>query len=166
MLAKRHTFARRLINSGRLSMPAILSDSPLNTPDTEAFAGGMVPGAPAVDAPVAGTAGAWFLGYLGDGFTVVVFAPEPQSSLLHDLAALANDPIECRSVLVGASATGAQAGATTIDDPSGTLAERYDAKPGTTYLFRPDQHVCARWRAFDLVSVRAAIARATGRYLH
>jgi 3-(3-hydroxy-phenyl)propionate hydroxylase len=29
------------------------------------------------------------------------------------------------------------------------------------YLLRPDQHVCARWREFDLPSVRAAIARAT-----
>ena len=114
---------------------------------------------------MAGPAGAWFLGYLGDGFTLVVFAPEPEPSLLHDLAALANDPIACRSVLVGASAIG-DAGATTIDDPTGTLVERYDARPGTTYLFRPDQHVCARWRAFDLASVRAAIARATGQYLH
>ena len=46
------------------------------------------------------------------------------------------------------------------------LAERYDAKPGTTYLFRPDQHVCARWRDFDLTQTRAAIARATGQYMH
>ena len=38
MLAKRHAFARRLINSGRLSVPAILTDSPLNTLDTDAFA--------------------------------------------------------------------------------------------------------------------------------
>jgi 3-(3-hydroxy-phenyl)propionate hydroxylase len=166
MLAKRHAFARRLINSGRLSVPAILSDSPLNTPDTGAFTGSIVPGAPAVDAPVTGPSGAWFLGYLGDGFTLVVFAPEATPSLLDDLIELANDSIACRSVLVGASATEATACATAIADPTGTLAERYDARPGTTYFFRPDQHVCARWRAFDLASVRAAIARATGQYLH
>jgi 3-(3-hydroxy-phenyl)propionate hydroxylase len=46
------------------------------------------------------------------------------------------------------------------------LWERYDAREGTTYLFRPDQHVCARWRTFELVQVRAAIARAAGQYLH
>ena len=39
---------------------------------------------------------------------------------------------------------------------------RYAAWPGTVFLLRPDQHVCARWREFDLPSVRAAIARATG----
>jgi 3-(3-hydroxy-phenyl)propionate hydroxylase len=42
------------------------------------------------------------------------------------------------------------------------VARRYDARPGTCYLLRPDQHVCARWRAFDLGAVRAAIARAVG----
>ena len=47
-------------------------------------------------------------------------------------------------------------------EPQGLLAKRYDAREGTCYLFRPDQHVCARWRAFDLDRVRAAIARATG----
>jgi 3-(3-hydroxy-phenyl)propionate hydroxylase len=42
------------------------------------------------------------------------------------------------------------------------VAARYDGKPGTCCLFRPDQHLCARWRSFDLQSVRKAIARATG----
>ncbi len=32
-LARRHPFARRLVNSGRLSVPAVLTDSPLGTPD-------------------------------------------------------------------------------------------------------------------------------------
>ena len=36
-----------------------------------------------------------------------------------------------------------------IDDSEGLLATRYDARPGTFYLLRPDQHVCARWRSFD-----------------
>ena len=48
-----------------------------------------------------------------------------------------------------------------VADTSGLLAKRYDAQPGTCYLFRPDQHVCARWRSFDLDEVCSAIARAT-----
>ena len=39
---------------------------------------------------------------------------------------------------------------------------RYDARPGTAYLIRPDQHVCARWRAPSEAGVRAALARACG----
>ena len=32
---------------------------------------------------------------------------------------------------------------------------------GTAYLFRPDQHVCARWRSPTLAGVQAALKRAT-----
>lgn len=40
-------------------------------------------------------------------------------------------------------------------------AERYDGKPDTCYLIRPDQHVAARWRRFDPAQIRAALTRAT-----
>jgi 3-(3-hydroxy-phenyl)propionate hydroxylase len=52
-------------------------------------------------------------------------------------------------------------GITVLADTQGLMARRYDAKPGTAYLARPDQHVAARWRAFDPSRVRAAVARAT-----
>ncbi len=158
-LAKQHAFARRLVNSGRLSVPAILVDSPLNTPDRDLnFArgpGAMIPGAPAADAPVAGPAGEWLLGYLGGDFTLLGFdaAVGP-----FGVAALAREPIPCKVVQVGGKPT---AGATTIEDVQGLATRRYEATTGTVYLLRPDQHVCARWREFDLPSVRAAIARAT-----
>jgi 3-(3-hydroxy-phenyl)propionate hydroxylase len=38
--------------------------------------------------------------------------------------------------------------------------QRYDAQPGTVYLLRPDQHVCARWRHPTAESIRAAIDHA------
>ena len=45
----------------------------------------------------------------------------------------------------------------------GDLAtSRYDARPGSTYLLRPDGHVCARWRSFDRAAIAAALARASG----
>jgi 3-(3-hydroxy-phenyl)propionate hydroxylase len=163
MLAKRHAFARNLVNSGRLSTPCILVDSPLNTPDVDAFADGPVPGAPAVDAPVTGEDGDWLLDYLEGGFTLVVFADAPLSAaLLRDLDALASDAIPCAGVLVGEGGRAASDHVRCIEDPTGILGRRYDRIPGTVYLFRPDQHVCGRWRSLDPARVRAAIARATG----
>lgn len=167
-LAKRHPFAQRLVNSGRLSVPATLCSSTLNSPDSAPFAARMAPGSPAVDAPLAGSGGHWLLEYLGNGFTLVIFADgDPAPSLLADLAALATDTIACSGVLIGVVGDAAlPPGVRGVASGSDLLSQRYDARPGTTYLFRPDQHVCARWRGFDLTQTRAAIARATAQYVH
>lgn len=152
-LAKHHAFARKLVNSGRLSVPHVHRESPLNTPDREGeiFSGAMVPGAPAADAPVEGTA-PWLLDHLHDGFTLLAFEGAiPQRAA----DALAHDPIPCQVLRVG------REGDSEIGDRAGHLRERYDGRPGTCYLLRPDQHVCARWRRFDIDDVRAAIRRAT-----
>ncbi len=162
MLARRQAFARKLVNSGRLSQPAILGESPLNTPDEDPFEGGLVTGAPAVDAPVKGELGSWLLDYLSGGFTLLIFAGERPELGWRELDALASDPIACTSVLVAKTGIELPRGGRRIEDPTGVLAERYDAKAGTVYLFRPDQHVCARWRSLEPGRVRAAIGRATG----
>jgi 3-(3-hydroxy-phenyl)propionate hydroxylase len=155
-LAKRYPFARALVNSGRLSEPATLSGSSLNTPDSaDAFGGGPVPGAVAIDAPVAGLRGGWLLGYLDAGFTLLCFGNAVSADALR---LLARDGIACTVVQVGGAPTN---DACLIEDSEGLAAKRYDARPGTCYLLRPDQHVCARWRAFELGAVRAAIARAS-----
>ena len=61
-LAEHYPFARALVNSGRLSVPAYLTDSRLNTPDAESFAGNMVPGAAMDDAPIEAAGGQrWLL---------------------------------------------------------------------------------------------------------
>ena len=46
-------------------------------------------------------------------------------------------------------------------DEEGKFTQRFDATPGATYLVRPDQHLCARWRSFDA----AALMRARERVL-
>jgi 3-(3-hydroxy-phenyl)propionate hydroxylase len=159
-LARHHAFARRLVNSGRLSVPAVLTESPLNTPDRDHFAGTMVPGAPAADAPVAGPGSKWFVDYLGGEFTLVVFGEALPAAAA---AGLLRDRIPCRVVHVVTNGSLAAADSQiAITDGAGLLAKRYDGRPGTCYLLRPDQHVCARWRAFDGDAVHAAIARATG----
>ena len=155
-LARRHAFARQLVNSGRLSQPTVLSVSPLNTPDRAAdgFDGAVVPGAAAVDAPVHGSRGDWLLGCLSGGFVVLSFGEAPPKEAC---CALAREAVPCAVLQIGGAG-----GGDVIDDVRGLAAKRYDAKPGSCYLLRPDQHVCARWRSFDAAAIRAAIARAIG----
>jgi 3-(3-hydroxy-phenyl)propionate hydroxylase len=155
-LARRHPFARRLVNSGRLSVPAVLAGSRLNTPDGDAFAGMMKPGAPVTDAPVTGPRGGWLLQHLGGQFDLLAFGDVVPGDAARDLA---RGPVPCRLVQVGGTP---RDDGVVIQDKEGLIAARYDARLGTCYLVRPDQHVCARWRAFDPAVVRRAIARATG----
>jgi len=155
-LARHHPFARRLVNSGRLSLPAILAGSRLNTPDDDAFAGGMVPGATVADAPVTGPHGDWLLQHLGGGFDLLAFGDGVPDDAARELA---RDPVPCRVIHVGGAMCTDRV---VIQDKEGLVAARYDARRGTCYLVRPDQHVCARWRTFDTAAVRRAIARASG----
>ena len=158
-LARHHAFARKLVNSGRLSVPHVYRASPLNTPDAidESFAGEMVPGAPAADAPVAGGGAPWLLHHLHEGFTLLAFGAVISSDAA---SALAHDAIPCGVVRIDEGGSRGD-GMTVLQDPEGLARERYDARPGTCYLLRPDQHVCARWRRFDVDDVRAAVRRAT-----
>jgi 3-(3-hydroxy-phenyl)propionate hydroxylase len=65
------------------------------------------------------------------------------------------------TLLVTAHAGSAPAGLPTLHDRDGLLAQRLDARPGTCYLVRPDQHVVARWRSLDAAALQAALHRAT-----
>jgi 3-(3-hydroxy-phenyl)propionate hydroxylase len=79
-LAREHEFARRIVNSGRLSVPATLHGSVLNTPDSEVFAGSQLPGAVLSDAPMrrpGGSQTTWLLRALGPDFTLLHFGPTP-----------------------------------------------------------------------------------------
>jgi 3-(3-hydroxy-phenyl)propionate hydroxylase len=141
-LAAQHAFARGLVNSGRLSVPTWLFDSPLNTPDEDAFAGWMQPGAPADDAPLGAL---WLLAELPAGFALLLFADGLDDAQQAAIQTLNNNNPAVHTLVL---TTNSQA------------ALRYDAKPGTAYLLRPDQHVAARWRRLDAGAVRRAAARA------
>ncbi len=147
---------RALVNSGRLSVPSTYVGSPLNTADGESFDGWMLPGAPMDDAPVQGPRGPWLLPHLGnvegDSFTLLFFGT-PDAATRTALKAL---PLA--TLLVDGEA----AGFTTVKDVEGLVARRCGLPPGGCLLVRPDQHVAARWRAFDADAVRSALARATG----
>lgn len=139
-LAKTEAFARPLVNSGRLSMPTPYRGSPLITPDDggEApFDGGVPPGSPCTDAPLAD--GRWLLNALGQGFVLLSFgATKPATAVW---------PVPLLHLQLPAS---------------GLAAERYGAREGSCYLIRPDQYVAARWHRFDPARVAAALARSLG----
>ncbi|CAM3518498.1 FAD-dependent oxidoreductase [Polaromonas hydrogenivorans] len=164
-LARDHAFARALVNSGRLSVPAVLTASRLNTPDTADFAGDMVPGAAMDDAPMLEDGkNFWLLDRVGNHFMALVYVNEPaqvDAATAHVFRSLLDAPIPVEVVLVSPKAGVAPQGLRVLVDEKGRFAERYDAQPGTAYLMRPDQHVAARWRAFEADSVKAALARST-----
>jgi len=149
-LAGQHEFARPLVNSGRLSKPALYRDSPLNGP--AGWEGGASPGAPAPDAPVLrdGTPD-WLLRHLGDGFRLLVF-DTPDASLASRL------PPGVVPVFVSAEeAPGA------LWDHAGLAAARFAAPRGAAVLVRPDQHVAARFAAPEPAAIAAALGIALGR---
>ncbi len=155
-LARQHGFARTLVNSGRLSLPTTLHESPLNTADTEAFAGRMLPGAPAVDAPLRRADGSpsWLLRELGGKGFVLLAWGLPAEALAELVAAVADlaDFAPPHTVALGPGGE--------LADADGLAQQRYDLQAGTLYLLRPDRHVCARWRTPTVARLRAALQRA------
>ncbi|GIK80599.1 MAG: FAD-dependent oxidoreductase [Alphaproteobacteria bacterium] len=141
-LAPKAEFARRMVNSGRLSV-ATTYDSPLSTPDEVPFGGTARLGAPVPDAPLRGEDGRSFLmERLPGAFTVLTVKngapPQPVPG--------------AATIVVGED----------LHDDAGLFRERFDATPGATYVLRPDQHLTARFRSFVPEKIGAAMRRATG----
>jgi 3-(3-hydroxy-phenyl)propionate hydroxylase len=123
----------------------------------------MVPGAPALDAPLQcnGRDG-WLLREVGTGtFTALLFAGDDDEADVRALrqAARAVAPLQVLRV-AGIEQALAASDARTVVDSAGLIAQRYDGRPGTVVLLRPDQHVCARWRRVSSDAVHAALRRA------
>ncbi len=140
-LAERYEFARPLVNSGRLSVPCTYDGSSLNGPD-ELEGGPAVSrvGSPCPDAPLRE---GYLLGRLGNEFVILGINVDVPTTITED-------GVTTRNVAI-----------TMDDDPTGALAERYlgEAK-SAVYLIRPDQHVAARWNAFDESALRSALLTA------
>ena len=129
-LARDHAFARALVNSGRLSTASTLHGSPLNTPDVDAFDGPMVPGAPALDAPLRcdGRDG-WLLRHLGDGaFAALVFHGAHAADTVQALRQAAEGLVPLQVLLVASSESARLPGARTVVDCAGLIQRRYDAR--------------------------------------
>jgi 3-(3-hydroxy-phenyl)propionate hydroxylase len=146
-LAETEPFARRMVNSGRLSVATCYDASPLNGPD--GFAPGEAvavrPGAAGVDGPLDG---GWLLGALGQGFTGIWMGRD--GAIPGEVRAAQERLARGRMPVNAVNVSGE------------TSLARYGAEgTGAYYLFRPDGHVAARWRQFSAAEVESALARAT-----
>ena len=154
-LAGRAEFARRFVNSGRLST-ATAYDTPLSTPDRDAFGGPARLGAPMPDAPILDRDGkpGWLLAQLG----------RAGSTLLGSTLLVWDDGMAAET----AGRLAASHGGTVIvaerdiEDGQGLLAARLDATPGAVFVIRPDQHLAARFRRLDADATGAAMLRSMG----
>ncbi|HEY1836366.1 MAG TPA: FAD-dependent oxidoreductase [Rhizomicrobium sp.] len=144
-LAAQAPFARALVNGGRLSTPAVMTASPLNTPDDDAWDTSIAPGSAAADAPLRTSRGDGYLSeMLGDRFVVLANsdAPLPPNMVVHgetvDVLQFGRD----------------------LHDSLGLVESRYDLKAGSAVLFRPDQHIVMRARRFDPAKIADSVAKA------
>jgi 3-(3-hydroxy-phenyl)propionate hydroxylase len=147
-LAAEHDFARKLVNSGRLSRPCALAGFSLQTA-AEGHAG-LAVGSAMLDAPVEKGEAGWLLNHVGDGFAVMAVEVELP----------AETPAGVQRLFVTRDRAKRVNGATTLIDNTGLVAERYGA--GMAYLVRPDQHVAARFASATARQIADAYRRATG----
>ena len=150
-LAGDHDFARRLVNSGRLSRPCSLAGMPLQTPSSEAA--DITPGEAMPDAPVAnGSAeNGWLLSHFGGRFAVMAVDADLPTGM----------PDGVGQVSVTSDASRRTNDGSVLFDVEGLVAARYGR--GHVYLVRPDQHVAARFRDPTADEISAALERAAGR---
>jgi 3-(3-hydroxy-phenyl)propionate hydroxylase len=140
-LSEHLSFARPLVNSGRLSVPCTYDGSDLNSDDGLDGPARTRPGSPASDAPVEG---GWLLDQLDTRFHLVGINADVPSEL--DVNGI---PVRGLSL-------------STKSAPQ--LSERYlGDSDAAVYLMRPDQHVAARWPSYSAAAVADAVNRATAR---
>lgn len=176
-LAKHYEFARKLVNSGRLSVPCTHIDSPLISRSEGLFQSDMQPGKVCKDAPVSVNGqSSWLLNQLGIQFTLMVnidVAADQMNSVktfLEETTQLQPSinvmlcseseaiPAELEALLDNEQVT-------LVKDDKNLLSQRYDLSPGSAYLVRPDQIVCARWKSPETAKVNEALQKALGHFI-
>jgi 3-(3-hydroxy-phenyl)propionate hydroxylase len=143
-------FARRLVNSGRLSQPCVLAGCRLQSA-AEAGAARLAPGMPCPDAPLLDANGrtAWLLEHLGGGF--VLLQVGDGAAPLPDLPGLR------RLVVTGQPARAGPG--EVLQDRDGLARKRYGAG---CFLVRPDQHLAACWAVPEPAAIARALRRCRG----
>jgi 3-(3-hydroxy-phenyl)propionate hydroxylase len=104
----------------------------------------------------------FLLDHLGGGFDLVYLTD--QNAIPQDiqkavvLAQQQGMPLKLHAITQG---TGSIQGANnTLFDAENRFATRYGIEAGGAYLFRPDQHVCARWQLLDAAQLTLSLEKA------
>lgn len=154
-LAKENPSISKLVNPRQTN--TVTYSVPGALPEADAFAGGPVPGAVAVDVPL-GDQGRFLSDILrAPGFTVLTFglsANEIQS--LADSLITLPVPVRIRNI----ATSGGEHEVVVEAEFMAMIQQAYGATDGSVYLVRPDGHVAARWHRPSQARVREAISRA------
>lgn len=159
-LAGEHNGMKKMVNSGRLSNAFKYLNSPLTTPDAEAWSGALQPGYPAKDAPlIRNGRPCWLIDLLGNRFVLLgITTPDQAASMERALVDKTGLPLSVLAVAAPGNASG-----DALADQAGLFSARYDAAPGSWFLFRPDACLAARGRSLSVEGVAAALEQAAGR---
>ena len=167
-LAKEFSFARPLVNSGRLSVPPVLKNCSHISPDQQLFNTLIEPGAPCIDAPVlVNDDEVYLLSQLGGRFQCLLFIDDLDSlsrTEIDQLDALSElaQPIQPYIITTKVTTTKLAAPINLLIDHRGLIAQRLDSSDRCCYLLRPDQIVAGRSRAFTFNLVSQMQRRALG----
>jgi 3-(3-hydroxy-phenyl)propionate hydroxylase len=132
-LATDHVFARRMVNSGRLSLPCSYESCGTVEPDCEGLPAITAPGRAAVDAPFSDQ---WLLNTLGNHHTLLSIGDD------------ANFALPVKHVKVARS--------------NEVVARYLGQSASAHYLIRPDQHIVARWTSLTPSNIEHALLKSLG----
>jgi 3-(3-hydroxy-phenyl)propionate hydroxylase len=146
----------------RTSRPHAYTHSELNSEfiHTKNFNQGLALGAPPQNVQFGQDN--FLLDHLGGGFDLVYLTDS--ESIPSEIQAAAEHlkqqgvPLKLLAIReVAGSVQGADA---TLHDPQNRFAARYGIAPDGAYLFRPDQHICARWTQLNAEQLTQSLKKA------
>jgi 3-(3-hydroxy-phenyl)propionate hydroxylase len=135
----------------RTSRPHAYSHSLLNSPcdDNALFNGGPALGEPPQNVQL--QQNDYLLDHLGGSFDVV-YVTDTKSipiDIAQAVASLQAQGLPLKLIAISSQPSATEGAEVTLHDPDRRFQARYAVQAGGAYLFRPDQHICARWLKLD-----------------